>query len=685
MILRAATLWLALSGTLAAAQEVQFAFEGNQAVSSADLAAVVEGERARYAGRDFLEAVLDDAAFLLARRYRLAGYRRARVVYEVDEDDPRNVVFRIEEGRVWRYARPLVLHLSGEVPGFADWWLKRSSYSLPKFLAEAPILVEDRLLDEVEVAKEHLREYGYADLGAKIAIVDREDEAVVEVDVWVDLGPRTLLGSVPFTGEILFPPVVLLGEIGLEPWPPDPVPWHDDLSLRHQADLLHFYREKGHFRPAVTLETEEVDVLAPLVRRANLVYRIEPGEVWFVRSIVVEGEEHVAEDVIRSAFVVEPGDRYNVRRIEEGRRALLRLDSFDFVTVAEDEVEGESGRLDLVIRVAEKRLYTLALSLGYSLFEQIRAGARLQVNSLFGTGRGLDLDAYASIKRRRAQLHFVDPLPFEDSANRLEVGPFVERQERESFTLHRVGGELDFSREIGTGLEVDLGWTWEKSDLRHLGRGLARTGEGDEFFSGPRIALQWDRRDDAVNPTSGALFGWTVDSSWRGVAATEDLIGASLRAQFYYPLPIVEGRGIVFYTGYRAAVVQPILGNGRVPIQKRLFLGGEDTVRSFEEDRLGPQNLLDTPLGGELSLMATFELRVQILGELWGVVFADVGTVEERLRDFPRRDIDSGIGFGLRYHTPLGPVRLEIAFNPDRDRSAEEDLFEVVLAVGFRF
>jgi outer membrane protein assembly factor BamA len=121
-----------------------------------------------------------------------------------------------------------------------------------------------------------------------------------------------------------------------------------------------------------------------------------------------------------------------------------------------------------------------------------------------------------------------------------------------------------------------------------------------------------------------------------------------------------------------------------IPIQERFFNGGENSVRSFRESELGPVDSNGTPVGGEASTTATVELR-QALGRRFQVAaFVDVGTVELQHQDvFRFTDPGFGIGLGLRYLLPIGPIRLDGAVNPDPGVGEADSALH--LSVGFSF
>ena len=131
--------------------------------------------------------------------------------------------------------------------------------------------------------------------------------------------------------------------------------------------------------------------------------------------------------------------------------------------------------------------------------------------------------------------------------------------------------------------------------------------------------------------------------------------------------------GTVLAGQFFTTVIVPTEDTEAIPLQERLFNGGENTVRSFKESELGPKDSSGEPVGGEVKNILSAELRQDLVGNLSGALFYDMGNVELFHEDYFRfDDMRAGIGIGLRYLLPIGPLRLDWAVNPN-PRDEEED------------
>jgi outer membrane protein assembly factor BamA len=140
----------------------------------------------------------------------------------------------------------------------------------------------------------------------------------------------------------------------------------------------------------------------------------------------------------------------------------------------------------------------------------------------------------------------------------------------------------------------------------------------------------------------------------------------------------------VFGVSFRTGVIVPVGDSDAIPLQERYFNGGENTVRSFKEDQLGPQDADGDPIGGEAYTVISAELRHTLGGRLGAAFFFDLGNVQEDASDYFHFDNGgAAVGAGLRYLLPVGPVRLDVGVNPDP--GDDDDTWVAHLSVGVPF
>jgi outer membrane protein assembly factor BamA len=157
------------------------------------------------------------------------------------------------------------------------------------------------------------------------------------------------------------------------------------------------------------------------------------------------------------------------------------------------------------------------------------------------------------------------------------------------------------------------------------------------------------------------------------------------------PKPGRPDRRTMLALGARAGIIHSLEGDttvSEIPIDERFFNGGSTTVRSFPERELGPENR-DHPIGGEFFTIFNVEYTFPVYGELQGAAFFDAGNLLPNSSDpFARvtagfDDMRYAVGLGLRYKLPIGPVRIDYGYNPDR--RAGESIGAFHFSFGFAF
>jgi outer membrane protein assembly factor BamA len=216
-----------------------------------------------------------------------------------------------------------------------------------------------------------------------------------------------------------------------------------------------------------------------------------------------------------------------------------------------------------------------------------------------------------------------------------------------------------------------------------------------------KLQATYDTRNDFFFPTSGQRIYASAEHADTFLGSGINLSRLTGGARFFYEMT----RSTVIGARYTTGLLVPGRDEITLPLAERFFNGGENTVRSFKESELGPQNLKGDPIGGYGFNTINVELRQRLIGNLIGTVFVDYGNISpnrsrEEQGNLPydsRSDVISdtfddffedfrpGVGFGFQYLLPVGPARVDFAFNPDRDSESNENFFVFHFSVGTAF
>jgi outer membrane protein insertion porin family len=267
---------------------------------------------------------------------------------------------------------------------------------------------------------------------------------------------------------------------------------------------------------------------------------------------------------------------------------------------------------------------------------------------------------------------------------RLWVDTGVLRRERPFYTSREFDVRVGAERRFGLDHRLIAGYFFQVSEATDVDAFLPPAQrallEGFGRSAGLTVTWRYDSRDDRFLPKRGTLAETGVLWSSPALGATLRYVQLETRATHH----LDAGRFGVFALGGFLGSRQPYGGTEDLPIQYRYFLGGSESVRSFGEDELTPTDAFGTGLGGLTAAEAHLEWRRQIVSIVYGALFVDSGWVSLAPVSFEDAAFGWGFGGGLRVYTPVGPVRLDLAWNPG-DLHAADRRFHVHFSFGFGF
>jgi outer membrane protein assembly complex protein YaeT len=404
----------------------------------------------------------------------------------------------------------------------------------------------------------------------------------------------------------------------------------------------------------------------------------EPGPQVTVAGVELSGNERTMDSLIRDRFRLAPGDRYDGTKVDEALRKLYMTGLFRVVDISDQPVAGDPSRVDMKIRVEELESRSIDLMGGYGSYESLRGGVRLEERNLFGTGRDIALDNRVSTKGYSTGLTLTDT-DFLATDSTLSVNGEFFRREEPSFVDQAYGGTVALSRELTHKLTVRVGYTYRDRVGATTTAALPQDQLVDYTEGRVFIEFRHDQRDNLLFPGRGHVEFLSFERIAPALGASVDLDRITFRASVH--LPLLGPTRLVLRTEQNA--LWPHDGSANVPLQERFFNGGEDSVRSFKESQLGPKDNAGLPIGGEYRNLFGAELRVPLTGTFEAATFVDAGNVGSRVQDFGLAGLHYGIGAGLRLLLPIGPVRLDAAYNPDRDPGDRE--WTLHFSVGYPF
>jgi outer membrane protein insertion porin family len=535
---------------------------------------------------------------------------------------------------------------------------------------EHPTFIASRVHSAPGSIKSLYRAQGYRDVQVDAPSIEF-NEARTEASVRCVLreGPRFVIRKIDYAGHTTIADAVLGGMGG------DLI---DQAYFPRRAFELGKRIEDHYADLGYADATVKVEIRADAESgRVEFSAQIEEGVRVRLGEIRVRGNERTNEGFLRTRLALRPGEWSNRSKREESFRNLYRSGLFSRVQI---ELVGEGEQRDLEVEVEEGYHKEFIVEPGYGSYEKLRLLLGWRNKNIFGTGRILRAEVRPSMKSLSALVGVTDPWLFESNVE-LDAPLFYRRRQEPSFTREEAGLAFQFRYPVRRELSLLWGYRVTRSQVSSESAGLPPDiliGDTTlaSVFAGPR----YDTQNDYFNPTRGG-------QAWLQFEVGSDLVGSQveylrgeLKLSHHWPLNSDETR--VFAAGYRTAAILPTGDTNEIPLQLRLFNGGENSVRSFTESRLGPVDSAGSPLGGEVFNTLNLELRQQLSGAMWGGLFVDAGNVSLSRGDW-FGDFRTGYGIGFRYLLPVGALRVDWGFNPTA--RGDEDEHVLHLSVGMAF
>ncbi len=411
---------------------------------------------------------------------------------------------------------------------------------------------------------------------------------------------------------------------------------------------------------------------------ATLQVTLKPGPFVVLNDVEIQGEERTSRSYLASRMRIEKGDVYDVAKLRRSLRGLYRTGLFSQVTTS---LKGDGEARSVVLEVVERPSVEVFAEPGFGSYELGRITLGARDRNLFGRGIGADAEATLAVRAMRLRLGLSDPWFLKQDLIGDLRAEFDQREEP-SFLRESRGVGAFITKEWTNAQSSTLGYRFRRSEARDV---EAIDADVLEIQSAVNVAglvatQRYDKRNALFAPSSGLFAEASVEVALQGLGSELEFVRTKLSAAWFAPL----GEGSVLGAGLRGGVIAPAFDETTIPLQERFFAGGENSVRSFLESRLGPRDLEGEPLGGEAFGTLSLEWRQELAGAFQSAVFVDAGFVEAQAEDvFSFDDVRLGVGVGLRYLLPIGPLRIDAGFNPDRQSG--EDEWVVHFGIGMPF
>ena len=571
---------------------------------------------------------------------------------------------------------------------------KRMRTKAPRFyhIIKKPKFRNDFLRRDIEAIKSFYRVNGFFEAEAWVEFVERdEDNNSVQIRIMVNEGPQTVIGSLGFSGQELVSVRTLMKGLKLS----EGAPYNPNLLDVDKYTLFNKFFERGYLGTKITYDVKVDSTLA------DISWEISPGEPYRIDGIGLSGNRTVADGLIRRELTIENGEYFKLKDVLESKQNLYDTGYFNSVEIEPVELDIAKNDVDLSIQVRERKMGYIETGLGVGNVHGNRLFLEWGKRNLIGRGYALNLKTEYAFSLFPENDYDLSEMEFNErfirhegelrvphilsTWNTFAIGAFYERDATvQPLVVRTTSAIASLSRRITRQTSILFSYAFEQ---------IRREEVEDERERSRRrslnLAYTRDTRDFYFNPRRGRYINAKAGFSGGFLGGEDHFYSFVASYQSYRRL----GGGTVFAYRVRGGYAETF-GESEdrgVPFESRFFSGGGNSVRGYRENSLGPQDDEGNPLGGRVLLLTNVELRFSLpylaRYNFGGALFVDGGNVWSSFEeiepgqfglysergDTTFRDYRYSAGFGIRYNTPIGPIRLDMGFPLKKTEDIDRD------------
>jgi outer membrane protein insertion porin family len=646
---------------------------GNKKINTGDIKDKLKVKTGTVLNIEKIKESMDE----IKKLYASKGYYAAKVEYGIDYEEAYDVAvkFHIEEPEK-AFVRKV--SFTGNKVFKSDKlkeYMRVREKGMFSWFTGSGILDEEALEEDRKSIEGFYSDNGY--VRAKVGIPDikiSKDGKTISIAMSVDEGNIYKIGTVDFTGDIIFEKENLLKNLkGKSENTFRSSIFHEDVLM-----LTDLYQDKGYAFCDITPFT----LIDDDARRVNITFNFAKGQEIYFNRINILGNTKTRDKVIRRELKFAEGDRFSAIKLKDSKKRLTNTTFFketDMKIIKTDEPD----KINLDLTIEEKPTGTLSIGVGYSSEEQAIISGSISQENLLGTGRKLYLTAFLGSLTQEFRFSYLEPYIFDMN---LDAGLSIFNFTRymDTYDYKSQGGNVSLIRSLTDDVKGAVKYRYESTDVTNIADAASiyvKEQEGTKITSSVTLSLTKNTIDDILNPSKGVNSGISLE-----------VAGGPFSGDNYFY------RTIAFYGKYIPAgfwdttfFLKGTLGTIRtyggkeLPIYEKFFVGGINTVRGFKYGEAGPKDEWDEVIGGKNQLFFNTEWIFPIYkpAGIKGVVFFDAGHGFDDTQGFMLKDIRYGAGFGIRWFSPLGPIRVELGFNLSPKKDERKQVFDFTIGTQY--
>ena len=474
-------------------------------------------------------------------------------------------------------------------------------------------------------------------------------------------GPQFKLSSVSFTGNKVFSTPEL--EKGLKIKTGKPL---SRAVLRMDIEALtEKYAEKGYALASISPNLAP----DPAAKTVSVSFDVAEGDQYHIGRIEISGNEKTKDHVIRREITLNEGDLFNSKKLKKSYQNINNLNFFDTVAIQPEPIP-DKKLVNLDVNVKEKATGFFSVGGGYSSVDKIIGMVDITQSNLGGTGRAIKLKGELGSVSSDYEFTYHDPW-FLNRNLGFTASVYKSRRIYLDYSSRATGFSVGLSKNFKENWWISADYKLEDDNIYNV---LSNASPqildqaGTKLTSAITPSLARDTRDNYLDPHTGSRN--SISMTFAGLGGDNDYLKAALETSWY--LPVTENTTLALSgaLGYSTG-----LFGKSVPLYERFYVGGIYTVMGLGYGEGGPRDINDQPIGGLNEAIADVDYIFPIVTALKfkGEVFFDTGSAYDTILP---RNYRYTTGAGIRWISPIGPIRIDWGVNIRKNYDEKRNRFE---------
>ncbi len=443
-----------------------------------------------------------------------------------------------------------------------------------------------------------------------------------------------------------------------------------------ESRIVEHYANEG--RPFAKVTDRKV-VLDRATKTMAVTYTVDAGPRVRFGPHTITGLQLLDAGYVERRIKWRQGDVYDARLVTETRKALIDSGLFASARIDVASARTEDEAVPMTLTLVERARHSVGAGLFYDTTQGFGSRAFWEERNVFGNGEDLRLQGQVAQQLFDGLARFRKPDVLETDQDLLAEAELADERpdpyESRRFRLYSgLERHVDPRQQLGAGLQFQTASVTQNALFDSVPSHV------DYTLMGVPLYARFDESDDKLNPTRGHRESLSITPNAHLAGVNVNFATLRGKASAYQPLDADSRYVLAGFAGIGSIVGA---STERLPADQRLYVGGGGSVRGFGYQRAGPLASNNLPTGGTSSFEFGAELRVKITETIGIVPFFDAGSAYRTTLPNPGRDLFYGAGIGGRYYTPIGPLRLDLAF-PINRRSSDSAL-QLYISVGQAF